>query len=81
MLVTAAKAYNIPVIAISRSYCLSETLIFNQKSLVLYENPLNNFEKESDFKVLISKKFDIIHSKYIYSIVSESKKWERQNIT
>ena len=34
MMATAAFAYNVPVIILHQGYCLSDTLVLNQKSLL-----------------------------------------------
>jgi translation initiation factor 2B subunit (eIF-2B alpha/beta/delta family) len=72
MLAVAAHQLNIPVLGITRSYCLWEHIMVNQSSLILSESGKSQFphEDESSFRVLISKKYDYLEPKLVNSLVS-----------
>ena len=72
MLAVLAEQLRVPVLAVSRSYCLWEQVLCGQESLVHQQNPIEQFEgeEENQFRVLISKKYDYIEPKLIKGVVS-----------
>ena len=77
MLAIIAHQLNIPVLAISRSYCLTEQIFLNQESLVHEQSSKGLFdgEDEKTFRVQISKRYDYIEPRLVDGLVSESKLW------
>lgn len=71
MVSLAAKKYNVPVIALSRGFSLTEKVMIDQHSLVT-ENPMKYFQKDDNnaLKVHIAKKFDLVSHDFIDQIVN-----------
>lgn len=72
MVALAARKYNIPIVVLSRGFCLTEKVLIDQYSL-LAENAMKYFPKTegSMLKAHIAKKFDLIDAKFVASIISE----------
>ena len=69
----------VPVIGLSRNYCLSDKIILSQKALVNSVNPLEFFNiKFDDFGTYITKNYDYIDPKYVNLIITERGGWLRE---
>jgi methylthioribose-1-phosphate isomerase len=82
MLTVLAHQLGVPVLAVSRSYCLSEQLFLNQESLVHEQSSRGLFdgEDEANFRVQVCKRYDYIEPRLVSGVVGERKGWESQNI-
>jgi|JI9StandDraft_2_1071091.scaffolds.fasta_scaffold758505_1 translation initiation factor 2B subunit (eIF-2B alpha/beta/delta family) len=82
MLAIAAKELGVPVVAISRSYCLWEHIMCNQESLVVSESGRSWFPEEDEFtfRVIIGKRFDYVPPQLVTTLVGESRGWENKSI-
>lgn len=71
----------VPVIGLSRNYCLSDKIILSQRALVNSVNPLEFFDiKFDDFGTYITKNYDYVDAKYVSLIVTERGSWVREEI-
>jgi len=82
MLAVAARELGIPVLAISRSYCLWEHIMCSQEWLVSSSSGRKWFpeEDETNFRVCIGKDFDYVVPDLIGGLVGESQGWENRSI-
>lgn len=75
LLCRIANMCNVPVFALSRSYCHSDELISTQKALLKRENPLNYFAVDesqfNSFKVHVGKASDYIEPKLLRGLITE----------
>lgn len=71
MLCLMARRRNIPVIIVTRNYCLSDKVLLSQKSLTTAINPSSFFKIDhNDFGLYITKDEDYIEGKYIDMIIT-----------
>ena len=82
MLAIMSRRHNIPLIIISRNYCLSDKILLNQKSLTTCINPAEYFKiNHDDFGLYITKEEDFIEPKYISLMVTERGCWMTEEIS
>ena len=66
MLCLMGRRRRVPVIMVSRNYCLGERTLLSQKSLTSDINPSEYFKiNHDDFGLYITKNEDFIEAKYI----------------
>ena len=82
MLAVAAKELGVPVVAVSRSYCLSEKVMCGQSSLVWSSSGKSWFkdEEETNFRVCIGKQYEYVSPELVSGLISENRKWENESI-
>ena len=80
MLAIAAKELGVPVLAVSRSYCLWEHIICGQESLTCSQNGRAYFEDEEGFRVCIGKQYDYVGPELIKELLGEGADWENRTI-
>lgn len=82
MLCMMARRKRIPVIAVSRNYCLSDNIYLNQKGLTTSINATDYFKiNHSDFGLYITKEEDYVKSKYIDLMITERGCWMVDDIS
>ena len=82
MLCLMARRRQIPVIMVSRNYCLNDRILLSQKSLVASINPTDFFKIDhNDFGLYITKEEDFIETKYIDLMITERGCWMIDNIS
>jgi translation initiation factor 2B subunit (eIF-2B alpha/beta/delta family) len=82
MMCMMARRKKIPVIVVSRNYCLSDTILLNQKSLTTSINSSDFFKIDhNDFGLYITKNEDYIEGKYIDLMISERGCWMIDDIS
>ena len=82
MLCMMTRRRQIPVIVVSRNYCLSDKIFLSQKSLTASINPTDFFKIEhNDFGLYITKDEDYIEAKYIDLMITERGCWMVDDIS
>lgn len=82
MLCLMARRRKIPVVVISRNYCLSERVLLGQKTLTCGINPSEHFKiNHDDFGLYITKDEDYIEGKYIDLMITERGCWMVEEIS
>lgn len=76
MLSMMARRRRVPVIVISRNYCLNDRVLLTQKTLTTDINPSQHFKiSHDDFSLYITKNEDFIESKYIDLMITQRGCW------
>ena len=82
MMCMMARRRKIPVITVSRNYCLGDKILLSQKSLTSSINPSDYFKiNHDDFGLYITKDEDYIEAKYIDLIITEKGCWMLDDIS
>ncbi len=82
MLCLMGRRRRIPVITVSRNYCLGDRIFLSQKSLTSGINPSEYFKIDhNDFSVYITKNEDFVEAKYIDLMITERGCWMVDDIS